>query len=320
MIKMIDVSKDYCRRRFPFKTEVSRGVCNLDLEIENGAFGLLGINGAGKTTTLKMIATLLRPGSGRILIDGLDSRRYEKQLRSRINMITGSDRMLYFRLTGRENLLYFASLYGMGRREARRRSSELLELTGLSASADKRVEQYSRGMKQRLAIARGLINDPAILLLDEPTLGLDVSIAADIRKFIKDVLLSENRRTLILTSHYMSEIEELCPRVGILQEGRLIYDGGYDDLYRRMGMEEVHCFNIPARYAHLKERIEDLAAGPLSWNGEKKGELEFSMPADAGFRFLKNVDSLSLSGMSYSQRKPGLEEAVMKLTSGRSRL
>jgi len=314
MIELKNTGKIYRNKRLFRSREESRGVEELNLSIGAGAFGLLGINGAGKTTTLKMIATLLRPTSGSISIDGLDTVKEEKKLRSRINMITGSDRMLYFRLTGRENLHYFASLYGLSRRETGKRSEDLLQLTGLSAAADKRVEEYSRGMKQRLAIARGLINNPSVLLLDEPTLGLDVSIAAEIRSFIREELLGRTDRTVILTSHYMSEIEEICPRIGILQQGRLIYEGEPDSLYRKLNMDEIHRFSMPWQHKGLRGDIERLAGGDVDWTDVEAGDICFSMTAENGYRFLKNMDSLSIKGLSYSQEKPGLEEAVKRLT------
>lgn len=314
MIELKNVRKEYRKARLFRAPQLSRGVEDLNLTIGSGAYGLLGINGAGKTTTLKMIGTLLRPSSGTVLIDGLDSVHHEKELRVRINMITGSDRMLYFRLTGRENLLYFASLYGMSPRKAKEKSDKLLELTGLSHAAGKRVEEYSRGMKQRLTIARGLINDPAILLLDEPTLGLDVSIASEVRSFIKNVLLGRGDRTVILTSHYMSEIEEICPRVGILQEGRLIYDGEPDSLYGRLNMGEIHRFSMPARYGHLKKRITEIIGKAPDWGETEGEEVQFAMDSERGYRFLKHMDTLNIKGLSYSQEKPGLEEAIKRLS------
>lgn len=311
MIEINNVTKNYIRGGFLTKKTVSRGVQNLSLNIPRGAYGLLGINGAGKSTTLKMIGTLLRPTAGTITIDGKDSIRDEKALRKEINMITGSDRMLYYRLTGLENLLYFSSLYNLTRKEAYQRSLELLELTGLLDAKDKRVEEYSRGMKQRLAIARGLINDPKVLLLDEPTLGLDVSIAKEIRSFIKEVLLKDKKRIVILTSHYMNEIEDICSDIGILEEGKLIYNGDFKGLYNRLNLKEQHHFSV--------EKCSDKTLGEIKnfLNLEIKsnnGSFEIQLEDEIGFRFLKELNKFPLSGLSYSQVKPGLEEAVLQLS------
>ena len=316
MIEIKNVTKQYKRGAIFSRKKISRGVANLSLNIDSGAFGLLGINGAGKTTTLKMIATLLRPTSGKILINGKDSVDFEKEIRGSMNMITGSDRMLYFRLTGMENLLYFASLYGMTRKKAINRCEELLELTGLKEAASKRVEEYSRGMKQRLTIARGLINDPQILLLDEPTLGLDVSIAKEIRTFIRDTLMKEKDRTIILTSHYMSEIEDICSNIGILQEGKLIYEGNFDGLYNKMGMEEIHCFFIPSAFASYQNEIDSIIDGETIWSNGQDGSLQLSLGAKEGYNLLRHIHRFPIKGLNYSQVKPGLEDAVLKLSSG----
>lgn len=313
MIEIKGLEKTYIRGGLFSKKKVSRGIKNLNLTIEPGAFGLLGINGAGKTTTLKMIATLLRPSAGQILIDGKDSIKYEKELRRSINMITGSDRMLYFRLSGMENLLYFASLYGMTKKEAISRSNELLELTGLMEVKNKRVEEYSRGMKQRLTIARGLINDPKILLLDEPTLGLDVSIAKEIRTFIKDVLLRDKNRTVILTSHYMSEIEDICSNIGILQDGELIYRGDFNGLYSKLDLKERHKFSIPIESAHYKDEINKFIGYSGIWSNSRIGNLELQLSSGKGYEFLKELHRFPIPGLIYTQEKPGLEEAILKL-------
>lgn len=316
MIAIKNLSKTYVRGGFFSKKIESRGVNNLNLEIPAGAFGLLGINGAGKSTTLKMIGTLLRPTSGHIRIDGKDTIQKEKELRKEINMITGSDRMLYFRLTGMENLLYFSSLYGLTRKKAIQKCNELMELIGLGYAKNKRVEEYSRGMKQRLTIARGLINDPKVLLLDEPTLGLDVSIAKDIRSFIKEILLQDKTRTVILTSHYMNEIEDICSDIGILQEGEIIYRGNFNGLYSKLNLEEMHKFTIPSESASIKNDIDKHLKLDNIWNESNDGSLELILTAKHGFNFLKDLHMFPIKGLSYSQEKPDLEEAVLKLSGG----
>jgi len=312
MISLEQVTKVYESRRLFGKRAPHKAVDSLSLEIPAGIFGLLGVNGAGKSTTLKMIATLLHPTSGRILIEGKDSVKDEKPLRRRINMITGSDRMLYFRLTGRENLSYFAALYGLGYRETKRRVDFLLDLTGLSAAAGQRVEQYSRGMKQRLSIARGLINDPSVLLLDEPTLGLDVEMAHEIRRFIKNELAAARKGTIILTSHYMQEIEAVCPRLGILQHGKLIFQGRPEELYERMGLRTRHLFSYPAD-EELPAELSDLIGGAATEVAVRGGQREFLVPGDRAYALLGGMERLQAFGLGYRQEEPGLEEAILKL-------
>jgi ABC-2 type transport system ATP-binding protein len=204
-------------------------VDGLSLTIPAGRVtGLLGLNGAGKTTTIRILATLLRPTSGSATVDGLDVVADARAVRRRINLIAGGERMVYTRLTGRENLWYFGQLYDVPRAKLRGRIDELLALVGLSDAAGTLVERYSKGMRQRLSIARGLINEPAYLLLDEPTLGLDAPIARDLRKVVAG--LAASGVGVLLTSHYLAEVEELCQHVYVISAGRLIAEGSAEDL------------------------------------------------------------------------------------------
>lgn len=185
-------------------------------------FGLLGPNGAGKTTTTRILCTLLLPTSGTARVLGHDVVNEARQVQRVVNMVAGGERMLYFRLTARENLQYFAELYNVPKNEVKGRLDDLINLVGLSERQDEPVERFSKGMKQRLQIARGLINDPEVLLLDEPTLGLDVHIARDVRRFIQDELVKKRKKTVLLTTHYLYEAEEICDRVAFLQKGKII--------------------------------------------------------------------------------------------------
>jgi ABC-2 type transport system ATP-binding protein len=197
---------------------------HLDLAIEGGRiYGLLGPNGAGKTTLIKLLTTLLMPTSGSATVAGFDVARNGGEVRRRIGFVFGGDRGLYFRLSGRDNLLYFGALYGLSRSESHERAERLLRLVGLKDAAHRRVEQYSRGMRQRLHIARGLMNDPPILFLDEPTIGLDPEGARDLRSLVAD--LRDDARTVLLTSHYMLDIDLLCDRVAIINNGRILLEG-----------------------------------------------------------------------------------------------
>ncbi|MCG7840851.1 MAG: ABC transporter ATP-binding protein, partial [Methanomassiliicoccales archaeon] len=163
-------------------------VDRVDFEVRRGEiFGLLGPNGAGKTTTIKMLSTLLIPTSGKATVLGLDVVKDAVKLRPRINLVSGGERGLYFRLTGRQNLDFFSDMYRVPRERKKAKVQELLDQVGLGDAADIRVENYSRGMKQRLHLARGLVNDPEMLFLDEPTLGLDPEIARETRALIREL-------------------------------------------------------------------------------------------------------------------------------------
>ena len=194
----------------------------VDLEVREGElFGLLGPNGAGKTTLVKILSTLLLPTEGEARIAGLDVREDATDIRGRVGVVLGGDRALYWRLTARENLWYFSQLFNIPGDEARERIERALEEVDLVARADDRVEDYSKGMKQRLHIARGLLTNPSILLLDEPTIGLDPHAARSLRALVRK-LVDEHKRTVVLTTHYLYEADELSDRVGILHKGRLI--------------------------------------------------------------------------------------------------
>lgn len=200
-------------------------VDGLSLQIPPGRItGLLGVNGAGKTTMIKMLATLLLPTSGSGEVDGMDIVRDATRIRPQINMITGGERALYWRLTGRENLWYFGQLYDIPSADLTERIARLLTIVGLTDDADTAVEKYSKGMKQRLQIARGLINEPRYIFMDEPTLGLDAPIARQLRRMTRD-LAKDQGRGILLTSHYMQEVEELCDYIYVIDHGTLVMEG-----------------------------------------------------------------------------------------------
>jgi ABC-2 type transport system ATP-binding protein len=213
------------------RTEALRGV---DLEVPKGyIFGLLGPNGAGKTTLTKVLSTLLLPTSGTAEVLGLDVARRAHEIRSRIGLVLGGERGLYNRVSARENLRYFADLFGI---ESARRDAhidELLGRVGLTDAADRRVEEYSRGMKQKLHLARGLLHDPEVLFLDEPTIGLDPKSAREMRKLIRGLLAGG--MTIFLTTHYMFEAEELCQRIAVLSKGRIVANDTVAGLQKLVG-------------------------------------------------------------------------------------
>ncbi|MBG0568775.1 ABC transporter ATP-binding protein [Actinoplanes aureus] len=203
----------------PRRSEVE-AVRGIDLTVRRGElFGLLGPNGAGKTTTIKMLNTLLIPTAGTARICGFDVVTRTREVRRRIGYVFGGDRGLYDRLSGLDNLRYFAELYGVPPHQQKSAIAELLDLVGLTGREHERVEGYSRGMRQRLHIARGLLHDPDVLFLDEPSIGVDPVAARELRRTVGN--LAANGTTVLLTTHYMAEADELCDRIAVIADGRL---------------------------------------------------------------------------------------------------
>jgi ABC-2 type transport system ATP-binding protein len=196
---------------------------DVSLEVPRGElFGLLGPNGAGKTTLIKILVTLLLPSSGRARVAGFDVATQEREVRWRIAMVSGGEETGFGLLTLSEQLWLFSQLHGIRTKEARRRISELLEVVGLSAVASRKVSDLSTGMRQRLNLARGLLTEPEVLFLDEPTVGLDVEAARDLRLYIRRWMAERGDRTILLTTHYLAEAEELCDRVAIIDRGTIL--------------------------------------------------------------------------------------------------
>lgn len=204
---------------------------------EGEIFGLLGPNGAGKTTTIRMLSTLLEPSSGSVRVGGYDTQRAPDAVRQILGAVLTGERSIYWKLSGRENLEYFAALYHLPPKRAKARVEELLERLNLTARADEYVERYSSGMKQRIGIAKALLADPPVLLLDEPTVGLDPQSARNLRELILSV--KAEGRTVLLTTHYMEEADLLCDRIGIVDAGRIIALGTPAELKRQIAQLDI---------------------------------------------------------------------------------
>jgi len=187
-------------------------------------FGLLGPNGAGKTTLLRILSTLLIPSAGKVRVLGCDAVREADALRRRIGVVLGGDRSVYWRLTGRENLLYAAALHDLRPAVAAERAAALLQLVDLDGRGDDLVERYSSGMRQRLALARALVHDPPVLILDEPTSGLDPHAARVVRTLLQ-ALNRDRSRTIVLATHNLDEAERLCGAIAIIDRGRVLACG-----------------------------------------------------------------------------------------------
>ena len=225
-------------RREPDTRDRFRAVDGIDLVVEPGEiFGLLGPNGAGKTTTMKMLATLLIPTSGTIRVLGVDPLTRPREVRARLGAMLSGERSLYWKLTGRENLEYFAALYHVPPGETKARIANVLAAVKLADRAEDHVERYSTGMRQRLALARALLPDPPLVVLDEPTVGLDPQASRDLRDRVRE--LKAQGRTVLLTTHYMEEADQLCDRVAIIDHGRIVALDTPAALKRTIRAEEV---------------------------------------------------------------------------------
>jgi ABC-2 type transport system ATP-binding protein len=237
------VGKKLRRRGSRRDVEALKGV---SFEVPAGQlFGLLGPNGAGKTTTIKILTTLLLPTGGQARVLGLDPARQHRELRRRIGYVFGGDKGLYERISALENLRYFADVYRVPADVKRRRIDELLETVGLKGRERERVETYSRGMRQRLHIARGLLHDPEVLFLDEPTIGLDPVGARELRDTV--AALQASGKTILLTTHYMLEADELCDRVAVINHGEIVAEGTPAELKRRAtarSVIEIEAFGV----------------------------------------------------------------------------
>jgi ABC-2 type transport system ATP-binding protein len=195
----------------------------VDLRIENGElFGLLGPNGAGKTTLLKILSTLLLPTSGKAYVAGFDVEKDFQEVRKRINMVSGGEISGYGLLTVKENLWMFTQFYGMKSAVAFKRIDEMLDLFGMADKKDEKVRTLSTGMRQKMNVIRGFVTDPDILFLDEPTLGLDVNASRVIRDYIVEWVEKKSDKTVLLTTHYMAEADQLCDRIAIIDDGKIL--------------------------------------------------------------------------------------------------
>ncbi len=213
------------------KAEETWALRDVSLLVPEGAiFGLLGPNGAGKTTLLKILSCVVLPTSGEARVRGLDTRASETRVKRILGFVTSDERSFYWRLTGKENLQFFGSLHQMHGRTLADRIAFLLDRLDLSEQADKPFRDYSSGMKQRLAVARGLLHDPPILLLDEPTRSLDPISAKHLRRFLAEELNGKEGKSLLLATHNLQEAEQLCEKVAVLSRGRVLGSGCVEEL------------------------------------------------------------------------------------------
>lgn len=232
MIEVVNLSKQFKK---------VNAVDSISFSVKKGEIlGLLGENGAGKTTTLRMLATMLKPTGGTAKIDNYDIIKESNNVRGSIGILFGGEVGLYDRLTGRENIQYFAELNGMNKEEINKRMEYLTDILDMKEYIDRRVGKFSRGMKQKIAIARSIVHNPSVMLFDEPTIGLDVTATKVVQDFI--LKCKSDGKSIIFSSHSMREVEKLCDRIVVIHKGRIVDNGTipyFKEKYSSEDMEDI---------------------------------------------------------------------------------
>src|SRR5579864_1603101 len=315
-IEAKQLRKTYTTTRGVFRRERvdQAALTGVDLAIQRGElFGLLGPNGAGKTTIVKIFTTLLLPTSGTAEIAGLDVVKDAWAIRKRIGFVFGGDRGLYWRLSGIDNLRYFADLYRIPPDVSRRRIAELLERLGLAGRERDKVEQYSRGMKQRLHLARGLLNDPEVLFLDEPTIGLDPVGARELRIIVRE--LADMGKTIFLTTHYMFEADAVCDRIAVIRDGGIVAEGtpnSIKDLVKDQGVVEFEVSGMAAAsIAGLRALPGVRSVAVVEHDLAQLVTVQCSRPGEVMTQLSGILDGIPLKKVS--SREPTLEDAYVQL-------
>jgi ABC-2 type transport system ATP-binding protein len=290
----------------------------VNITVESGElFGLLGPNGAGKTTLIKIFSTLLLPTSGTALVDGIDVAKNAHQARKRINMVSGGEHSGYGILSVRENLWMFSQFYGVDNAVAFKRIDQMIDTLGLSEFRETKIGKLSSGMRQKMNLIRGFVTDPKILFLDEPTLGLDVQISRDVRRYVKNWVKNNSEKTILLTSHYMAEADELCDRVAIIDQGKVIACDTPFNLKRMLRQEAVFHIEVNLTTENLNRfsgigGVKNFAYEHKPHVG--KTELKFILESDSVISQV--TDALETDGtkiISLSKTEPSLEDVFVAL-------
>ena len=307
-------------RVYRTRNETVTALTSVDLQVREGElFGVLGPNGAGKTTLIKILVTLLLPSSGTAWVDGLDVVTEFRKLRPRISIVSGGENAGYGLLHVREQLWMFSQFYGMNSKVAYARIDELLERLGLQSVAKRQISGLSSGMRQKMNLIRGLMTDPRVLFLDEPTVALDVGAARDLREEVRRWMKEDPSRTVILTTHYMQEADDLCDRIAIVNRGRIVIEGTPQRLKLAVQRDVIVDLQLEPGVQVLDQLRAVDGVGAASVR-EEDGIDRFSLLlADDGV--LTNVISaVERSGRrvtGLAKREPTLEDAFVKLV-GRS--
>src|SRR6202022_4033030 len=312
----IAVETKALRRVYRSRTQNVVALDGVDLKVgRGGGFGVLGPNGAGKTTLIKILVTLLLPSSGAAFVDGLDVVTQFRELRHRSAMVSGGENVGFGMLKVKEQLWMFSQFYGMPSQTARRQIAELLERLGLSEAAERRVSALSSGMRQKMNLIRGLITNPRILFLDEPTVALDVGAARDVRDEVRRWMAEDPSRAVILTTHYLMEADELCDRVAIVNRGRIVAEGTPAELKQQVQQDAIVDLQLSPgnRLLDALRAVQGVAAASGSeQDGIDRFSLQLSSDAALG-GVMRVVEGSGRQIRGVQKREPTLEDASVKL-------
>lgn len=290
---------------------------NINLNIKKGElFGVLGPNGAGKTTLIKILTTLLSPSSGNAFVAGFDVSEKPEEIRKNINMVFGGETSGYGLLTVRENLWMFAQFYGMDTQETYQKIDTLSEIIGLSQRLHTKISDLSTGLRQKMNIIRGFLTNPRILFLDEPTLGLDVGAAHDVRVFISKWIEEDSSRSLMLTTHYMFEAEELCDRVAIINQGKVIVCDTPNQLKQSLQSDVVFQIIINSHSLLKAEPFNQIQGLSSFLQKPAQNELELEIIIEKDAVLVHVIDEITRQArqiLSLNKREPTLEDVFIKL-------
>lgn len=305
----------------PFSKKEIVALREVNISVRKGElFALLGPNGAGKTTLIKILGTLILPSSGKVFVEGFDVATHDRQVRKKIGYVVSDERSFYWRLTGRQNLKFFSTLNDLSAGEADARIRRLLQFVELEQEADRTFKDYSTGMRQKLAIARGLLTDPDIIFMDEPTKALDPVAARHIRELVKERVMGERKRSVVYATHNLQEAEELCSRMAIISNGTIQYTGSVDAL--KMEHREGERYIVRVRYARdeVFERIKSIPSIKslsLHTNGSSRDYIQFEVEMERGNGNMSLViNELTSAGgkvASFYEKEPTLEDVFSKV-------
>ena len=316
-VELKDITKTFVERSWrtmlsgkkPKRVEALNGV---SLRVGSGeVFGLLGPNGAGKTTLIKILATLILPDGGDARICGYDLCNQPQRVRRMIGLINTSERSFYWRLTGRQNLKFFAALSNLSDSSGKKRVEKLLDMVGLNEKADTAFMKYSTGQQQRLALARALLSDPQVLLMDEPTRSLDPMAASEFRRFTRKELVGEQGKTVLWCTHNLKEAEEVCDRLAIIHKGKVIASGA---------LEDMQCLMDDGNFYQLKidhwpeDGLQDFGVLPMrTFQNNGYVDLELSAKQEDIPILLERLVGSGIKVYTCTRKQPDLEEIFEKL-------